>query len=83
MASFRWLLQLHKDVPKAARFYSKGLGFTVNLWKLPILGTPKMQMPQSSKIVKRRSSPVLEHKTGHHQDHPANGHHVLVELSRI
>ncbi|XP_047323608.1 uncharacterized protein LOC124927262 [Impatiens glandulifera] len=30
-ASFRWLLQLHKDVPKAARFYSEGLGFTVNV----------------------------------------------------
>ncbi|XP_031504424.1 uncharacterized protein LOC116267018 isoform X4 [Nymphaea colorata] len=34
MASFRWLLQLHKDVPKAARFYSEGLGFTVNVCTL-------------------------------------------------
>ncbi|KAH7513806.1 hypothetical protein FEM48_Zijuj11G0021300 [Ziziphus jujuba var. spinosa] len=25
-----WILQLHKDVPKAARFYSEGLDFTVN-----------------------------------------------------
>ncbi|KAM7472260.1 hypothetical protein LguiA_010443 [Lonicera macranthoides] len=25
-ASFRWLMQLHKDVPKAAKFYSEGLG---------------------------------------------------------
>ncbi|GAA0174276.1 hypothetical protein LIER_27703 [Lithospermum erythrorhizon] len=33
-ASFRWLLQLHKDVPKAARFYSQGLGFTINVCTL-------------------------------------------------
>lgn len=30
-ASFRWVLQLHKDVPKAARFYSEGLDFTINV----------------------------------------------------
>ncbi|KAF3625203.1 putative beta-adaptin-like protein C [Capsicum annuum] len=30
-ASFRWVLQLHKDVPKAARFYSEGLDFSVNV----------------------------------------------------
>lgn len=30
-ASFRWILQLHKDVPKAARFYSQGLDFTINV----------------------------------------------------
>ncbi|KAF3772049.1 hypothetical protein EJ110_NYTH58872, partial [Nymphaea thermarum] len=34
MASFRWLLQLHKDVLKAARFYCEGLGFTVNVCTL-------------------------------------------------
>ncbi|CAA0842540.1 Lactoylglutathione lyase / glyoxalase I family protein [Striga hermonthica] len=33
-ASFRYLVQLHKDVPKAARFYSEGLGFTVNVCTL-------------------------------------------------
>ncbi|XP_062147134.1 uncharacterized protein LOC133854885 [Alnus glutinosa] len=33
-ASFRWLLQLHKDVPKAARFYTEGLDFTVNVCTL-------------------------------------------------
>ncbi|OAY56412.1 uncharacterized protein LOC110604882 isoform X2 [Manihot esculenta] len=33
-ASFRWLLQLHKDVPRAARFYSEGLDFTVNVCTL-------------------------------------------------
>ncbi|XP_015896526.2 uncharacterized protein LOC125419206 [Ziziphus jujuba] len=32
--SFRWILQLHKDVPKAARFYSEGLDFTVNVCTL-------------------------------------------------
>ncbi|KAK7358554.1 hypothetical protein VNO77_00487 [Canavalia gladiata] len=33
-SSFRWLLQLHKDVPKAARFYSEGLGFTTDVCTL-------------------------------------------------
>jgi len=33
-ASFRWILQLHRDVPKAARFYSEGLDFTVNVCSL-------------------------------------------------
>lgn len=33
-ASFRWILQLHKDVPKAARFYSEGLDFSINVCSL-------------------------------------------------
>ncbi|XP_073288720.1 uncharacterized protein [Primulina huaijiensis] len=33
-ASFRYVVQLHKDVPKAARFYSEGLGFTINVCTL-------------------------------------------------
>ncbi|XP_021911558.1 uncharacterized protein LOC110825418 isoform X2 [Carica papaya] len=33
-ASFRWILQLHRDVPKAASFYSQGLDFTVNVCTL-------------------------------------------------
>ncbi|CAA0820738.1 Lactoylglutathione lyase / glyoxalase I family protein [Striga hermonthica] len=33
-ASFRYLVQLHKDVPKAARFYSEGLGFTIKVCTL-------------------------------------------------
>ncbi|XP_057443743.1 uncharacterized protein LOC130735888 [Lotus japonicus] len=33
-ASFRWILQLHKDVPKAARFYSEGLDLTINVCTL-------------------------------------------------
>ncbi|KAJ9148016.1 hypothetical protein P3X46_030115 [Hevea brasiliensis] len=32
--SFRWILQLHKDVPKAARFYSEGLDYSVNVCTL-------------------------------------------------
>ncbi|GLT78151.1 hypothetical protein SLA2020_496970 [Shorea laevis] len=32
--SFRWILQLHRDVPKAAKFYSQGLDFTVNVCTL-------------------------------------------------
>nr|XP_043622381.1 uncharacterized protein LOC122593971 [Erigeron canadensis] len=30
-ASFRWILQLHKDVPKAANFYKQGLDFSINV----------------------------------------------------
>ncbi|KAL8556746.1 hypothetical protein ACS0TY_004276 [Phlomoides rotata] len=33
-ATFRYLVQLHKDVPKAARFYSEGLGFKINVCTL-------------------------------------------------
>ncbi|KAM1397117.1 hypothetical protein ACFX2I_014729 [Malus domestica] len=33
-ASFRWILRLHKDVPKAARFYAQGLDFTVDVCTL-------------------------------------------------
>ncbi|KAK1420219.1 hypothetical protein QVD17_21633 [Tagetes erecta] len=33
-ASFKWILQLHKDVPKAARFYKQGLDFTINVCTL-------------------------------------------------
>ncbi|XP_042503692.1 uncharacterized protein LOC122080880 [Macadamia integrifolia] len=34
MASFRWILQLHKDVPRATRFYSEGLDFSINICTL-------------------------------------------------
>ncbi|RZC84977.1 hypothetical protein C5167_047763 [Papaver somniferum] len=34
MAAFRWILQLHKDVPKAAKFYSEGLDFSINVCTL-------------------------------------------------
>ncbi|EYU26421.1 hypothetical protein MIMGU_mgv1a022989mg, partial [Erythranthe guttata] len=33
-ATFRYLVQLHKDVPKAVRFYSEGLGFTIDVCTL-------------------------------------------------
>ncbi|XP_061344662.1 uncharacterized protein LOC133290552 [Gastrolobium bilobum] len=57
-ASFRWILQRHKDVPKAARFYSEGLDFTTNVctlrWaelqsgplKLALLHSPHDQITQ-------------------------------------
>ncbi|KAF9621447.1 hypothetical protein IFM89_021486 [Coptis chinensis] len=34
MASFRWILQLHKYVPRAARFFSQGLDFNINVCSL-------------------------------------------------
>ncbi|KAK6914725.1 hypothetical protein RJ641_019842 [Dillenia turbinata] len=34
MAMFRWLLQLHRDVPRAAKFYSEGLDFSINVCTL-------------------------------------------------
>ncbi|AQL02093.1 Lactoylglutathione lyase / glyoxalase I family protein [Zea mays] len=33
-ATLRWVLQLHRDVPRAARFYSEGLDFSVNVCTL-------------------------------------------------
>jgi hypothetical protein len=52
-ASFRWILQLHKDVPKAARFYSEGLDFTVNVctlrWAELQSGSLKLALMQSHK----------------------------------
>ncbi|KAF3448651.1 hypothetical protein FNV43_RR09364 [Rhamnella rubrinervis] len=52
-ASFRWILQLHRDVPKAARFYSEGLDFTVNVctWRWAELhsGPLKLALIQSPK----------------------------------
>ncbi|KAK3024258.1 hypothetical protein RJ639_043634 [Escallonia herrerae] len=33
-ASFRWILQMHKDVPKAARFYKEGLDFSIDVCTL-------------------------------------------------
>ncbi|KAK8500525.1 hypothetical protein V6N13_073565 [Hibiscus sabdariffa] len=50
-ASFRWLLQLHKDVPKAANFYSQGLDFSVNIctlrWAELQSGPLKLALTQS------------------------------------
>ncbi|PVH48383.1 hypothetical protein PAHAL_4G319000 [Panicum hallii] len=33
-ATLRWVLQLHRDVPRAARFYAEGLDFSVNVCTL-------------------------------------------------
>jgi len=33
-AAFRCVLQMHRDVPKAARFYSQGLGLSVDVCTL-------------------------------------------------
>ncbi|KAK6240385.1 hypothetical protein QQP08_009024 [Theobroma cacao] len=50
-ASFRWILQLHKDVPKAAKFYSQGLDFSVNIctprWAELQSGPLKLALMQS------------------------------------
>ncbi|CAH9058804.1 unnamed protein product [Cuscuta europaea] len=50
-ASFRWILQLHKDVPKAAKFYSEGLGLTINVctfrWAELESGPLKLALMQS------------------------------------
>ncbi|KAB5564569.1 hypothetical protein DKX38_004623 [Salix brachista] len=52
--TFRWILQLHKDVPKAARFYSEGLDFTVNVctlrWAELQSGSLKLSLMQSHKF---------------------------------
>ncbi|KAM1013516.1 hypothetical protein FF1_043443 [Malus domestica] len=51
--SFRWLLQLHKDVPKASRFNAEGLDFTVNVctirWADLRFGSLKLSLMQSPK----------------------------------
>ncbi|AED94703.1 unnamed protein product [Arabidopsis thaliana] len=50
-ASFRWILQLHRDVPKAARFYAQGLDFSVNVvtlrWAELHSGPIKLALMQS------------------------------------
>ncbi|KAG6602695.1 hypothetical protein SDJN03_07928, partial [Cucurbita argyrosperma subsp. sororia] len=51
-ASFKWILQLHKDVPRAARFYSEGLDFTVHVctlrWAELQSGPLKLALMQSN-----------------------------------
>ncbi|KAK9276662.1 hypothetical protein L1049_006198 [Liquidambar formosana] len=64
-ASFRWLLQLHKDVPKAARFYSEGLDFTINVctlrWAELQSGPLKLALMQSNSdhIMQKEYSSLL------------------------
>ena len=33
-AALRWVIQMHRDVPRAARFYAEGLDFGVNVCTL-------------------------------------------------
>ncbi|XP_047059865.1 uncharacterized protein LOC124669579 [Lolium rigidum] len=33
-ATLRWVVQMHRDVPRAARFYAEGLDFSVNVCTL-------------------------------------------------
>ncbi|KAF8014478.1 hypothetical protein BT93_H0323 [Corymbia citriodora subsp. variegata] len=51
-ASFKWVLQLHRDVPRASRFYSQGLDFTVNVctlrWAELESGPLKLALMQAS-----------------------------------
>ncbi|CAA7058539.1 unnamed protein product [Microthlaspi erraticum] len=51
MASFRWILQLHRDVPKAAKFYAQGLDLSVNVvtlrWAELQSGPLKLALMQS------------------------------------
>ena len=60
MASVRWLLQLHKDVPKAARFYSEGLDFSINVctlrWAELQSGSLKLALMQSNRFFFLRKS---------------------------
>uniref|UniRef100_A0A7N2KV06 Uncharacterized protein n=1 Tax=Quercus lobata TaxID=97700 RepID=A0A7N2KV06_QUELO len=62
-ASFRWILQLHKDVPKAARFYSEGLDLTVNVctlrWAELQSGPLKLALMQSPKYLLKDTTGVL------------------------
>ena len=47
-ATLRWVLQLHRDVPRAARFYAEGLDFSVNVctlrWAELQSGPPKLAL---------------------------------------
>lgn len=64
-AKLRWVLQLHKDVPKAATFYSEGLDFTVNLctlrWAELQSGSLNLGLlqPSSDYVIPKAHSPFL------------------------
>lgn len=66
-ASFRWILQLHKDVPKAARFYSEGLDFTVHVctlrWAELQSGPLKLGLMQSPVYSSMSHTYLLMHST--------------------
>ncbi|KAK3021758.1 hypothetical protein RJ639_045701 [Escallonia herrerae] len=50
-ASFRWILQMHKDVPRATRFYKEGLDFSIDVctfhWAELQFGPLKLALLQS------------------------------------
>ncbi|KAI3871464.1 hypothetical protein MKX03_011755 [Papaver bracteatum] len=68
MAAFRWILQLHKDVPKAAKFYSEGLDFSVNVCTLrwaelqsgPLKLALMQHQPNVNTITNTNSDPVVQ-----------------------
>ncbi|KAJ1704453.1 hypothetical protein LUZ63_004232 [Rhynchospora breviuscula] len=55
-AALRWIVQMHKDVPRAARFYADGLDFTVNVctlrWAELQSGPLKLALMHSDKLEK-------------------------------
>ena len=64
-ASFRWILQLHKDVPRAARFYSEGLDFTINVctlrWAELQSGPLKLALMQNQRFLLFLSISLVTH----------------------
>nr|KAJ0207030.1 hypothetical protein LSAT_V11C500267660 [Lactuca sativa] len=50
-ASFRWILQLHKDVPKAAKFYKEGLDFTINVCTLRSLSILSLSLTHTHTLL--------------------------------
>ncbi|KAF3774980.1 hypothetical protein EJ110_NYTH51148 [Nymphaea thermarum] len=72
MALFRRLLQLHKDVPKAARFYSEGLGFTVNVCTL------RWAELQSGPLKKQIHGPNQVYMMNGNDDQTLDGHFTIL-----
>lgn len=68
-ASFRWILQLHRDVPKAARFYAQGLDFSVNVvtlrWAELDSGPLKLALMQSPRYTLTQISINADHMFDH------------------
>ncbi|KAL8118977.1 hypothetical protein AgCh_016462 [Apium graveolens] len=54
--TFRWILQMHKDVPKAAKFYSEGLDFSIKVctlrWAELQAGPLKLALLHSPSLMK-------------------------------
>ncbi|CAI9279578.1 unnamed protein product [Lactuca saligna] len=73
-ASFRWILQLHKDVPKAAKFYKEGLDFTINVctlrWAELESGPLKLALMHSSSVTDINSTVTKLMALGAEMDGP-------------